>query len=149
MVVSSIFVRKAVHTDLKYVEEATKVVNAAYRYGAETNTNTNLESSTKIVGTVLLQPSENPGEAEISLFSVLPSYQSKGIGSRLIRTVMAGMKDLGFHTAVIHVIESRSEILAWYKKLGFVETGERVPFVWPELLKQDNLHFLTLKRKLE
>lgn len=104
-----------------------------------------------IVGTVQIQPcTEHAGEAEVGLFSVSPSYQSRGIGGKLIRQAMTEMQQLGFHTATMHVLENRPEILTWYKKLGFAETGERLPFIWPELLKGDKtLHFLTLKKPLD
>lgn len=103
-----------------------------------------------VIGTLQIQPDEkNPEEAEIGLFSVNPAYQSRGIGGRLIRTSFEKMKELGYSRAVIHVLENRPELLAWYRKLGFVETGERIPFVWPELLKIKDLHFLTLKKDLK
>ncbi|ORY96804.1 acyl-CoA N-acyltransferase [Syncephalastrum racemosum] len=103
----------------------------------------------QVIGTLQIQPiPEAPNEAEIGLFSVSPQYQSKGVGGRLVRHAFKTMKEKGFDTAVIHVLESRVEILAWYKKIGFVETGERIPFVWPEMLKVPDLHFLTLKKPL-
>jgi ribosomal protein S18 acetylase RimI-like enzyme len=105
----------------------------------------------QLVGTVQIQPcKQHAGEAEIGLFSVSPLYQSRGIGGKLIRQAMIEMRQLGFHAATMHVLENRPEILTWYRKLGFVETGERVPFIWPELLKGDkNIHFLTLKKPLD
>lgn len=103
----------------------------------------------QVIGTLQIQPvAEAPAEAEIGLFSVSPEYQSRGVGGRLVRHAFETMKQKGFSTAVIHVLESRVEILAWYKKLGFVETGERIPFIWPEMLKVADLHFLTLKKPL-
>lgn len=38
------------------------------------------------------------------------------------------MKILRFEYATMHVLENRLDILPWYKKLGFTETGERIPF---------------------
>lgn len=102
-----------------------------------------------VVGTVQIQPSEeHPNEAEVGLFSVSPTHQSCGIGGKLVRAAMEEMKILGFEYATMHVLENRPEILTWYKKLGYTETGERIPFVWPEMLKVKDLHFLTLKKPL-
>lgn len=101
-----------------------------------------------VVGTVQIQPSaDHPHEAEIGLFAVSPLHQSRGIGGNLIRNAMLEMKEQGYTSAFLHVLENRPEILTWYRKLGFQETGERVPFIWTEKLKFDkSLHFLTLKK---
>lgn len=176
MVQSTICVRVVRPSDLKYASEATTVVNNAYRseggwttekdfvgglrcteedmtgYIKENgNPNTLLLAfeDDKVVGTVQIQPSQSvKEEAEVGLFSVSPFHQSRGIGGRLIRQAMEEMTRLGFNTATMHVLENRPEILGWYKKLGFAETGERVPFLWPEMLKIKDLHFLTLKKPL-
>lgn len=103
---------------------------------------------TTVVGTVQIQP-EGPGEAGIGLLSVDQNYQSRGIGGRLVRAAMEEMKVLGYKTAVLHVLETRAELLLWYRKIGFVETGEKEPFVWPEMLKVKSIGFLVLKKSLE
>ncbi|KAI9019979.1 acyl-CoA N-acyltransferase [Phycomyces nitens] len=105
--------------------------------------------SEEVVGTVQIQPiSKAPGEAEVGLFSVDPQYQSKGIGGKLVRAALDTMKTMGFKVAVMKVIENRADLLQWYYKLGFVNTGERVPFVFPDLLKVKDLSFITLKKPL-
>ncbi|GAA5815250.1 hypothetical protein MFLAVUS_008756 [Mucor flavus] len=176
MVQAPITVTVVDSNDLKYVTAATAVVNNAYRSEGGWTTEQHIVSGQRcteedmtsfitengkpntllfaleqdnVVGTVQIQPShEAPNEAEIGLFSVSPLHQSRGIGGKLIRQAMSEMKILGFNTAVMHVLENRPEILSWYKKLGFEETGERIPFVWPEMLKIKDLHFLTLKKAL-
>lgn len=176
MVQAPITVRLAELNDLKYAAAATTVVNNAYRseggwttekdiVGGQrctdkdmTNYITNngkpntllfaLEGD-NVVGTVQIQPShESPKEAEVGLFSVSPLHQSRGIGGKLVRQALSEMSTLGFDTAVMHVLENRPELLLWYRKLGFLETGERIPFVWPEVLKVKDVHFLTLKKTL-
>ncbi|KAI9475501.1 MAG: acyl-CoA N-acyltransferase [Benjaminiella poitrasii] len=177
MVQPSICVRKVSPSETQYTEESVKVVNAAYRSdggwtsekdcvnGArvttemmETMIRTNGSPNTlllafdegQVVGTIQIQPYEEyPGEAEIGLFSVSPNHQSRGIGGRLMQTALAEMKTMGFKYAVLHVLENRSDVLTWYNKLGFVETGERIPFVWPESLKIKDLKFIVLKKALD
>ncbi|CEP18956.1 hypothetical protein [Parasitella parasitica] len=178
MVQPTISIRSVVATDVQYKDEAAKVVNAAYRSEGGWTTEKDIVSGERctaemmqdfilqngkphtlffafdqdqVVGTVQIQYSpEHPGEAEIGLFSVSPTHQSRGIGGKLVRQAMQEMPRLGYHTAMMHVLENRPEILAWYKKLGFFETGERIPFIWPEMLKVDkDLHFLTLKKSVE
>ncbi|KAI7899031.1 acyl-CoA N-acyltransferase [Cokeromyces recurvatus] len=177
MVQPSVYIRKATITDIRYKEEAAKVVNTAYRteegWTTEKNyvegeriTVDNMErcirdsgspntlffafEEDQVIGTVQIQPlKDQPEVAEIGLFSVSPMFQSRGIGGRLIRTAIEEMKAMGFKEALLHVLENRSSIITWYKKLGFAETGERIPFIWPELLKIKDLHFVILKKSLK
>ncbi|KAG0816275.1 hypothetical protein G6F60_003532 [Rhizopus arrhizus] len=177
MVQSDIIVRKATLDDIKYAKEASTVVNQAYRSKGGWTTEEDfvagercteeqmqsfiresgnphtllfaVEHPHKIVGTVQIQTSpEHPLMAEVGLFSVSPYEQSRGIGGQLVRAALTEMKEMGMTHAIMHVLENRPEILKWYKKLGFEETGERVPFIWPEQLKIDGLHFLVLKKAL-
>lgn len=102
-----------------------------------------------VVGTIQIHPSQDhPKEAKVALFSVSPAQQSRGIGGKLIRAAMEEMKTLGFEYITLQVLENRPEILNWYKKLGFIETGELVPFVRPDLLIVKDLRFLNLKKPL-
>ncbi|KAI7877532.1 acyl-CoA N-acyltransferase [Lichtheimia hyalospora FSU 10163] len=174
---STIYVREVTSADVKYNETAATVVNTAYRskggwtteehiVGGQRATSEDINDmvlsngkpnvllyafdssdTEKVIGTVQIQHHDSK-EAEIGLFSVSPDYQSKGVGGRLMRGACERMKELGYTTATLHVLENRPELLAWYAKLGFKETGERVPFVWPEMLKIKDLHFLTLKKDL-
>ncbi|KAI8075389.1 acyl-CoA N-acyltransferase [Gilbertella persicaria] len=177
MVQPTVSVRKVIPADIKHAEEATKVVNAAYRSEGGWTTESHIISGLRctledmerfirtsgqpntllfafeeeqVVGTLQIQPSkEDPAEAEVGLFSVSPLHQSRGIGGKLIRQALIEMNALGFKYAMMHVLENRPEILTWYRKLGFVETGERIPFIWPEMLKEDkSVHFLTLKKSV-
>ena len=107
------------------------------------------DAGDEMVGTVQIQHKEGDDEAEIGLFSVSPKRQSAGIGGKLIREAIRVIKDdLQYKHAMVHVLENRTDILAWYRKLGFKETGERIAFVWPEKLLVSDLHFLTLKMDL-
>ncbi|KAI8141671.1 acyl-CoA N-acyltransferase [Fennellomyces sp. T-0311] len=175
---STIFVREVILDDLKHNKAAHAVVNGAYRseggwttekdlVSGERATEQDIEHAVRangkpntllyafdnssgadtVVGTVQIQALPNK-EAELGLFAVSPSFQSRGVGGRLVRGAFDRMKELGFTTAVIHVLETRAELLAWYRKLGFVETGERIPFVWPDMLKVKDVCFITLKKPL-
>jgi ribosomal protein S18 acetylase RimI-like enzyme len=107
------------------------------------------DAGEEVVGTVQVQHKEGDDEAEIGLFSVSPKRQSGGIGGKLIREAIRVIKeDLQYKHAFVHVLENRTDILAWYRKLGFKETGERIAFVWPEKLLVSDLHFLTLKMEV-
>lgn len=101
-----------------------------------------------VVGTAVLQPSlERAGEAEIALYCVSVNHQSRGIGAKLLLYSMDEVKRLGYHTAYLKVLENRPEVLAFYAKHGFTDSGERIPYHWPERLMVDT-QFAILKKLL-
>lgn len=84
---------------------------------------------------------------------VMLLYQSGGIGGTLINKAFSVLKEhFHFKRAVITVLHMRTELLAWYKKLGFVENGETETF--PEENEGngkpivDDVYFIVLKRDL-
>ncbi|KAJ3049977.1 hypothetical protein HK097_009028 [Rhizophlyctis rosea] len=99
-----------------------------------------------------IQISEIPthnNEADIGLFAVSPSVQSQGVGKRLLQAACDYARDeLGKKVAVLHVISVRRELLDWYCRFGFTETGEREQFVWPELALIPDMQFSVLKKDL-
>lgn len=78
-----------------------------------------------------LDEKPTPGEAMITRFAISPHHQSKGLGRLLLEGSLKVMKDQGYHTCSIRVFENRPEVLAWYTKLGFVDTLERRAFKAP------------------
>lgn len=77
-----------------------------------------------VVGTSLIEASkENPNEAEVRLFSVRPSHQSRGLGRLIFDASLNRMRELGLRTAVLRVFVTRGGLIEWYKKLGFKEAG--------------------------
>lgn len=58
------------------------------------------------------------------------------------------MDDLGATKAVVTVLSMRDDILNWYKKLGFVETGETLPLLSFMQMMVENGHFIILKKDL-
>ncbi|ORY90010.1 acyl-CoA N-acyltransferase [Syncephalastrum racemosum] len=100
----------------------------------------------RVIATLQIQPN-NDKEAKLGLISVDPAYQSRGVGGRLLRFTFEHGRELGFETYTIHVFETRIEILAWYKKLGFVDTGKRIPYHTPHRLKAQ-VPFVVLTKEL-
>jgi predicted N-acetyltransferase YhbS len=175
MVQASIFVRSAQLSDAKYVSDATKVINDAYGAsncwapGANViteprckeeeildliqnsgNPNTLLLAfdESNVVGTVLIKPIDNStNEGELTLFSVCPKYQSRGIGGKLIRQALEEMTKLEFKIVSLVVLDHRLELITWYKRFGFTEF-DRYPFVWLSAVKVQNIQALVLKKLL-
>ncbi|KAG1051308.1 hypothetical protein G6F43_006472 [Rhizopus delemar] len=178
MVQPDIIVRKATLDDLKYTRDVSDMVNHAYQSKDGWTSERDIvqeercdeelvasfirqtgdphvllfavEQPHKIVGTLQIQISpEHPSEAGIGFFSVSPFEQSRGIGSKLIRAALEEMKQMGMMYARMNVFENRPELLSWYKKLGFQETGERKSYIRPVKLKDEGTCFLILKKPLQ
>ncbi|GJJ77367.1 hypothetical protein EMPS_09726 [Entomortierella parvispora] len=85
----------------------------------------------------------------VGLFSVDPLQQSRGIGRKLVDEALRHAKEsMGRKQAVVYVILQRPELVSWYKKLGFVDYGEKVPFPDASRIKQEDIHFSVLRLAL-
>ncbi len=106
---------------------------------------------TDLVGCVLV---ENHGaDAHIGLLAVSPDCQNLGLGKLLVKAA----EDYAYSqfrccSAKMFVLSGRDELLGWYKRLGYLETGETTPFPVPETgLKalQNNAHFIVISKNIQ
>lgn len=67
------------------------------------------------------QPSSEVGY--LNRLSVLPDYRRRGIGAALVRHVFSYAKSKGVPEISIGIIAENTDVMNWYKKLGFVENG--------------------------
>lgn len=65
----------------------------------------------------------------LGMFSVQPQSQGAGIGKQLLQA--ADEYAIYMHCTCIYftVISARTELINWYKRHGFIDTGKRTPFV--------------------
>lgn len=68
--------------------------------------------------------------AMIGLLVIREAHQRRGIGSAAFRLLERALVELGFERTRIAVIHDHASALAFWRGLGFVETGERKP--WAE-----------------
>jgi ribosomal protein S18 acetylase RimI-like enzyme len=105
----------------------------------------------KLVGSVFLQNQSR--SCYLGMLTVKPSLQSSGIGKRLLRLAEEFARDRwGASRISMTVIHKRSELIEWYKRRGYLETGRREPFPYREqrvgLPKTDDLEFVVLEKSL-
>ncbi len=84
------------------------------------------KDGTLVVGFCLVI--NNEGRNKLSSLYVLPRYQGRGIGTALWnkgRTHLDPQRDIEVWTAVYN-----AKAIAFYKKLGFEETGKRMEDPW-------------------
>jgi ribosomal protein S18 acetylase RimI-like enzyme len=67
------------------------------------------------------------------MLSVSPKLQGGGIGKQLLKAADEYARQLNCNLIYMTVISVRAELIEWYKRHGYRDTGERVPF------KEDNL----------
>jgi hypothetical protein len=59
---------------------------------------------------------------------------------------------LGLYKIVMTVITVRAELISWYKRKGFVDTGLREPFPVSEVFSQTSnepLEFMVLEKRIQ
>ncbi|MER3499388.1 MAG: GNAT family N-acetyltransferase [Chitinophagaceae bacterium] len=164
-------------TNLPDIPELTRLINSAYRGEASRNGWTTeadlIEGDYRTDESALAQLIQNPNSVilkytkenkiagcvylekqnkklYLGLLSVSPAIQNSGIGKQLL--VAAEDYALANHctTITMTVISAREELINWYKKFGYADTGERKPF--PEHEKfgkpKKHLQFIVLEKKL-
>jgi ribosomal protein S18 acetylase RimI-like enzyme len=65
----------------------------------------------------------NPDVGYLNRLSVLPAYRKRGVGAALVRHVFSYAKSKGVPEISIGIIAENTDLMNWYKKLGFVENG--------------------------
>jgi ribosomal protein S18 acetylase RimI-like enzyme len=104
-----------------------------------------------IVGSVLLR--REPDGLYLGMLAVRPQLQAKGLGRRLLAEAEArGRQEFGARRSRMTVIEQRSDLIAWYKRRGYVDTGHTEPFPYDNprfgAPKRDDLRFVVLAKDL-
>jgi ribosomal protein S18 acetylase RimI-like enzyme len=85
-----------------------------------------LNNEQQIIACVNLQLHED--KIYLGMFSVLPRLQGGGIGKQLLQAADEYAKHLHCKAVYMSVISVRTELIEWYKRHGYVDTGERKPF---------------------
>lgn len=104
-----------------------------------------------LLGCILVE--KNDCEAYVGMLAVDPDRQSEGIGRLLLQSAESyatGVFDCA--SAKMWILSGRDELMAWYVRMGYAETGETEPFLPPEsgvTPLVDNLHFLVIKKELD
>ncbi|HEY9661603.1 MAG TPA: GNAT family N-acetyltransferase, partial [Allocoleopsis sp.] len=68
------------------------------------------------------------GKLYLGMLSVRPELQAQGIGKHLMMAAEEYALSLEISIICMRVIEGRKELIDWYERKGYKDTGEREPF---------------------
>lgn len=168
-----------IQATLRHVEAITQLVESAYRgesglkgWTTETHLIGGQRTDADEICTLLKRPEiqffllvhqgairgccmveHRADEAYFGMFAVSPLHQSNGYGSDLLaHAERYAAQDLRAKRMIMSVIQQREELLAWYIRKGYRNTGTTQPFPYGNpragLPKRDDLVFLVLEKPL-
>ncbi|MCU1603302.1 MAG: family acetyltransferase [Frankiales bacterium] len=104
----------------------------------------------QVVGCCTLVPKD--GYAYFGMFAVRPGLQGGGVGSQLLARAEELAAEHGAKHVEMTVITSRTELIAYYLRRGYVDTGEHRPFPYGDdrfgRPRRDDLAFTVLVKQL-
>lgn len=106
----------------------------------------------QLIGCVLIAD-RGDGIGYVGMLSVKPALQAAGLGRRLVRAAHAALLERYEAKRVrISVLPQRSELIGWYERLGYIATGETLPFPYGDerfgLPRRDDLSFIVMETAL-
>jgi ribosomal protein S18 acetylase RimI-like enzyme len=103
----------------------------------------------EIIGCVELRKEDN--RLYLGMLSVKPNTQGKGIGKALMKAAEAEAEKLNCTSIFMTVISIRQELIDWYVRHGYSDTGKRKPFAFNDPRfgqPKQKLEFAELEKKL-
>jgi ribosomal protein S18 acetylase RimI-like enzyme len=104
----------------------------------------------ELVGCCTLVPKD--GHAYFGMFAVRPGLQGGGVGSQLLKEAETLAAEHGARYVEMTVISTRSELIDFYLRRGYVDTGETRPFPYGDdrfgRPRRDDLAFTVLVKDL-
>jgi len=85
-----------------------------------------LKDGTDLLGCVNLQVHGH--RVYFGMFSVQPGQQGRGLGKILLNAAEEFARQEGCNAIYMSVISRRAELISWYQRHGYQDTGERKPF---------------------
>ena len=100
-----------------------------------------------IIACVLLESKKD--KLYLGMLTVSPEIQNSGIGKKILKFAESYAIELNLPKIVMTVISIREELITWYKRHGYVDTGITEPFPMdnPEFgLPKQTLEFIVLEK---
>ncbi|HLG36251.1 MAG TPA: GNAT family N-acetyltransferase [Bacteroidia bacterium] len=107
------------------------------------------DEKNKIIACVHLEKKES--KLYLGMLTVSPVEQGRGIGKILMNAAEEEARKQNCSSVYMTVITDRTELIAWYERLGYVNTGEQKPFPAGDPrfgLPKKFLEFVVLEKKI-
>ena len=106
------------------------------------------DAEKNLLGCVYLQ--QKQVTVYLGMLTVSPSLQGRGIGKELLAASELHARKAGCRSITMTVISIRHELIDWYKRHGYRETGETQPFPADPAfgLPRQALEFIVLEKEL-
>lgn len=114
------------------------------------NTMLKFTENNTIIGCVLLVKKEQ--QLYLGMLTVSPELQNSGIGKKLLQQAEVHAQALGLPKIVMTVISLREELINWYKRHGYVDTGKKEAFPVNDIhisIVEQPLEFMVLEKIIE
>ncbi|MBP7558571.1 MAG: GNAT family N-acetyltransferase [Chitinophagaceae bacterium] len=88
----------------------------------------------------------------LGMLTVSPALQNAGIGRELMLAAESFAQRKDFSAITMTVISVREELIAWYQRRGYADTGERKPFPMNDPrfgLPKQPLEFIVMEKQLK
>jgi ribosomal protein S18 acetylase RimI-like enzyme len=106
----------------------------------------------ELVGSVWLEPTEQPETWYLGMLTVRPDLQDRRLGRGLLEEAEAAAAALGARRIRMTVVGIRDTLIAWYQRRGYALTGEARPFPYEEpsigAARRRDLDFVVLEKPL-
>jgi ribosomal protein S18 acetylase RimI-like enzyme len=102
----------------------------------------------KILGCVYLQ--KQAGKMYLGMLTVSPAAQASGIGKEILSASEKFARQEGCDSIIMNVISIRHELIEWYERRGYMQTGKTNPFPTETKFGTPRLpiEFMVLEKKL-
>ncbi len=87
----------------------------------------------------------------LGMLTVSPVLQGGGIGKQMMAASEKLAKEQNCTTVYMQVIEGRDELILWYERQGYIDTGERKPFPMSDPrfgIPKKELEFIIMEKAL-
>ncbi|MDI5888532.1 GNAT family N-acetyltransferase [Flavobacterium yafengii] len=113
------------------------------------NTILKFTENDQIIGCVLLVEKEQ--QLYLGMLTVSPELQNSGVGKKLLQQAEIHASAMRLPKIVMTVIAVREELIAWYKRKGYLDTGAREPFPTSDVhipISEQPLEFIVLEKSI-
>lgn len=104
----------------------------------------------QIVASVYLEVRDG-NRLYLGMLTVSPTLQANGIGRQLLHEAEIWATNLNCHTIFMTVITTRHELIAWYQRRGYRNTGKIQPFPTDTkfgVVKNDPIELVVLEKEV-